>query len=266
MSPERIRRHIVLAISVMAAILFAPLSTQAGLTRTELRSVGVSPPRSATLPPWLSFRDTNGGAVRLASALDNRPGVLLFSDFACKSLCGPALTMTAAALAQSGLEPGRDFHLLIISLRPSASNAQARDFVRPQLSPALLRATRILIGTPATLGTATRALGYHYLFDPAHDQFAHPAAAFVLGRSAGLSAVLSAPGMRSIDMRLALLAAGTGGMETLADRLRLLCYCYDPVTGIYSVAIGRLVDAAAAITLLALAGAVFLLRRKERRA
>lgn len=256
-------RRAALATILPAALLLAPWTAEAGLTRVQLRSVGVFPPAEAALPSALTFRDTRGNTVRVSTALSGTPAVLLFTDFACKSLCGPILTMTSAALARTGLKPGRDFRLVVIGLRANATIAGARAFVRPQLSPAILGATRILVGTTATIATATGALGYRYLYDAGHDQFAHPTAAFVLNGSGKLLAVLSAPGLRAMDVRLALLRAGTGAAETFADRLRLLCYCYDPATGVYTAAIGRLVDAAAAASLLALGGWIWLLRRKE---
>jgi protein SCO1/2 len=251
------------AACIVFCLLFIWAPAHAALTRAELRTVGVFPPVRAVIPPALLFHDTNGNSVRLGAALGNVPAVLLFSDFACKSLCGPILTMTSAALAQSGLRPGRDFHLLVIGLRVNGSVAQARAFVGPQLSARIAGATRILIGNGPAVSAATRALGYRYLYDSGHDQFAHPTAAFVLGGSGKLTAVLSAPGLRATDVRLALLGAGSGTAETFADRLRLLCYCYDPATGIYSAAIGRLIDAAAGATVLALGCAIWLLRRKQ---
>jgi protein SCO1/2 len=248
---------------LLFCLLFVWAPACASLTPAQLRNVGVFPAANAAIPASLLFHDTDGKAARAGNALGGTPDVLLFTDFSCKTLCEPILTMTSAALVQSGLKPGRDFHLLVIGLRANAEPAKARAFVRPQLDSRIAAATRILIADAPTLAAATHALGYRYLYDAEHDQFAHPTAAFVLEKSGKLAAVLSAPGLRATDVRLALLGAGTGAAETFADRLRLLCYCYDPATGIYTASIGRLVDAAAVFTLLALAGGIWLLRRKE---
>lgn len=248
---------------LLAEILLAPPWAYAGLTRAQLRAVGVFPTTNAALPQNLLFHDASGDTVRFGAALGSAPAIVLFSDFACKSLCGPVLTMASGALAQSGLKPGRDFRLFVIGLRADAPADEARAFVRPQLAAKIAGATRVLIGSANVIAEATHALGFHYLYDAEHNQFAHPTAAFVLGRSGKLAAVLSAPGIRAMDVRLALLSAGAGASKTFTDRLRLLCYCYDPVTGIYTAAIGRMVDAAAAITLLALAGGIWLLGRKQ---
>lgn len=256
-------RRVAVLPSLALALILVSTSAWAGLTRAQLDRVGVFPPPDAALPPTLIFDDLRGAKQTAARALAGVPAVVLFSDFACKTLCGPILSMTSAALAHSGMIPGRDYHLLIISLRANPNIGKARALVGAQLASTIARAARILIPDKPTLVSATQALGYHYLYDSEHDQFAHPTVAFVLGGSGKLSAVLSAPGLRGTDIRLALLNAGAGITKTFVDRLRLLCYCYDPETGIYTVAIGRLVDAAAALTLAALAGAIWLLRRKE---
>ncbi|MGH6876203.1 MAG: SCO family protein [Rhizomicrobium sp.] len=260
----RIRRYARAGCFFLALLSVAP--AQAGLTESQLRTVGVFPPRGAILPAALAFRDANGNAVTIAQALGGTPAIVLFTDFACKTLCGPILTMTSAALVQTGLAPGGDFHLLVIGMRANATASQARAFVAPQLAPRLAGATRILLGDARAIAAATHALGYRYAYDAQNDQFAHPTAAFVIARSGKLNAVLSALGLSGTDLRLALVSAGAGGGATIVDRLRLLCYCYDPQTGIYSASIGRLIDAAAFVTVLMLGGGLYLLRRRERTA
>jgi protein SCO1/2 len=166
-------------------------------------------------------------------------------------------------LARSGLRPGKDFHLLVIGLDPKDSAAEARAFTGPQIDAALAPAVRILTGSAQSVAAATDALGYRYVYDRANDQFAHPTVAFVVTGKGALSAVLSAVGLDGDNVRLALVSAGKGAIGTAADQLRLLCYCYDPETGIYSASISRLIDAGALLTALALAAGVLWLKRRE---
>ncbi|HEX4080302.1 MAG TPA: hypothetical protein VHX61_15690 [Rhizomicrobium sp.] len=254
------------AACIFICLVLVCSPANAGLTRAQLNSVGVFPPHGATLPPALLFDDLGGKPLSVSQALGSTPAVVLFTDFACKTLCGPILTMTSAALVQTGLIPGQSFHLLVIGMRPKSAAARARAFVDPQLNPTLAGATRILLGNAPAVAAATRALGYRYVYDAQNDQFAHPTAAFVLTRAGKLTAVLSALGLRGPDLRLALVSAGEGQVGTIADRLRLLCYCYDPETGIYSASIGRIIDAACLVTVLMLGGWFLLLRRRERSA
>lgn len=236
----------------------------AGLTRAQLSMVGVFPPHHASLPLDLSFHDLDGKWVSLHEAIGQTPFVLLFVDFTCHTLCGPVLEMTSAALLQTHLEPAKSFHLIVIGMDPTDTAAEARAFVLPQLDPKISHVTRVLLGNTKTVAAATASLGFRYVYDREHDQFAHPTAAFVLTKTGGLNAVLSALGLRGIDLRLALVSASEGAVGTIADRLRLLCYCYDPETGIYSASIGWLVNGAASLTALTLGGGILLLRRLEK--
>ena len=49
----------------------------------------------------------------------------------------------------------------------------------------------------------------------------------------------------------------TARSARFADRIRLLCYGYDPVRGIYTERITTLLEIAAGATLLAMAGGIF---------
>lgn len=237
----------------------------AALTRVELGSVKVVPPPRATLPSDLKLHDLNGKAVALGAVMKRTPSVLLFVDFTCKTICGPIIAMTSEALAQTGLTPQRDYHLIILGLDPKDSAEQAKSFVYPQLDPKVRSATLILRGNGEAIRRATQAVGYHYLYDSQYDQFAHPTAALILTREGRLSAVLSALGISGTDMRLALVSAGEGLIGTLADRLRLICYCYDPATGIYSASISWALDVAALLTLLGVGSGLLWLHRSEGR-
>lgn len=252
---------LLLAVALLA---FASPAV-AGLTKDQISKVGVFAPDNAAVPTDLSFRTTDGGRETLAQAADGTPTVVVFADYTCKTLCGPIMAMTSSALVKSGLTPGKDYHLVIIGLDPKDTAEQAKSFVTPQLDKNVAHATTILLGDKTNTKIATNAVGYRYVYDKQHDQFAHPTAAFVLTKDGKLTAALSALGIRSRDIRAALVSAGNGAVGTIADKLRQLCYCYDPATGLYSTSINRLIDAAAVLTLLMLGGLLLYLRKHEPR-
>ena len=247
-------------------LLALAMPAAAGLTKAEIDTVGVFPPEDARLPLALRFPSAGGQVVSLRAALGGTPSVVVFVDYSCRTLCGPIVAMTSEALTQTGLVAGRDFHLAIIGIDAKDDAATANAFVGPQLAPAIASATSILSGNADSIVAATRALGYRYAYDREHDQFAHPTAAFVVGRDGSLASAVSALGLRGRDLRLALVAAGQGKVGTLADQVRLLCYHYDPATGVYSASINWLIDGAALLNVLALGGGLLLLRRRDRAA
>jgi protein SCO1/2 len=246
-----------LALVLVCLAMLAPRAATA-LTRNDLAAVGVSPPPRAAAPLGLAFRDQDGRAITLGAAISGKPALLVFADYNCRTLCGPALVLTAAGLRQAGLKPGADYRLVVIGLNPKDAPVAARAMrdVRLNTDPALARASSFLVGDAAAIRAATAAMGFRYVYDPVHDQFAHDAAAFALSPDGRLARVLSALNLSGPELRLALVGAGEGKVGDLGDRLRWLCVCYgfDPAAGIYDAGATLALKLAGLATILLLGG------------
>jgi protein SCO1/2 len=249
-----------LKIAALLLVLDGPAA--AAVNKAVLDAVYVDPTPGARLPLSLTFRDDTGRSWSLADAISGRPAVLIFADYTCRTLCGPILDFTAAALQQSALNPGVDYRLIVIGLDPKDGLDAARAMKSVHFeNDTIARSTLFLTGTAAAIAHATRTLGYHFAYDAEHDQFAHPAAAFVLNRDGQVTRVLSGLGLSGSDLRLALVDAGRGQVGTLADRFRLLCYGYDPARGIYTTRIDRILEISGVVTVLAMAAGVLVMHR-----
>jgi len=242
-------------------LLCASGAAQASFSQTQLESVFVDAKPNAQLPLAQRFVDEKGLPLTLSEALDNRPAVVVFADYTCTTLCGPILAFAAGGLEKTGLVPGRDFRLLVIGIDSKDSLADARAMKASHVGndTAVAKATVMLTGTADAIQAETAAAGYHYAYDKAADQFAHPAVAYVVTAQGRISRVLSGLGLDAADLRLALVDAGQGRVGTIADRIRLLCYCFDPATGLYSVAISQIMLAAGILTVIAMMGGIALL-------
>jgi protein SCO1/2 len=247
------------------ALLLLALPARAALTNAELDAVGVSAPHGAQLPLDERLTDESGRPHPLADTLGGGPAVLVFADYTCRTLCGPALDFATQALSASGLTPGRDYRLVVVGLDPKDGPANAAAMKRDRIAdPAVADATTLLTASADAVRRLTAAVGYRYAYDAEHDQYAHPAVAFVLTRDGRVARVLSELGMNGEDLRLALVEAGAGRIGTLADHLRLLCYGFDPALGIYTVSIQRALMLMAVLTLLGLGlGIGWLVRRSH---
>ena len=254
-------------VALAVAILF---STQAWarLPTADLRAAQATPQPGAAIPLSLSFTDDTGRPTTLGDAIGDAPALLLFSDYTCRTLCGPLVEFAAAGLERSGLRPGRDFRLLVIGINPKDTRDDARLFKSRHIdarSP-LFAATRVLIGDEATMRAATTAAGYRYVYDADDDQYAHPTAAFAIGPRGRIVRALSPLGIDAADLRLALVDAGEGRVGSLADHVRLLCYGFDPAKGIYTQSITDWLMVAACLTLAALAAGICTLSYRTPRA
>lgn len=256
-------------LALLAFGLALAARAQAQPSLANLARVGVHVPAGAAAPLGLAMRDDAGRVETLGQAIDGRPTVLVFADYACTTLCGPALAMTSAGLADSGLTPGRDFRLAVVGLDPASGAAQAQAFRLSRLGSdsALSASADLLTGTHAAIARVAGALGYGYARDPATGQYTHPAVAFVLEPSGRVSRVLSQIGLRGSDLRLALVEAGQGRVGSLVDRLNLLCHGFDPARGVYDSLVAGWLKVGGAATVLLMAaglGALSLRSRKAR--
>ena len=260
------RRSAIIALLVWIGIAFT-VPANAGIVAAQVKNVEAAPAPGAALPLELGFVDEAGHPWALREAIGGSPNVVVFVDYTCRTLCGPVLEFVAAGLAKSGLKPGADYRLVVIGLDPKDKPGAARAMRREHLGDGdpIGRAAIFLTGEERAIHSVTEAAGLHYYYDAEHDQYAHPAAAYVVDVEGRVRRVLSPLGLDGADLRLAIVDAGRGSVGTLADRIHLLCYGYDPVRGIYTERITTLLAIAAGMTLLALLGGISLMAMHERR-
>ena len=161
--------RLLLWLNLLCVALLTASPASAALSPAELSQVGATPGLDARLPVGLSFVDQAGRTYRLVDA--RLPTVLLFADYSCRHICGPGVTLTAGALHDAGLQPARDYRMIVIGLDqdgPVLARKLASD--RMKGLDAEARALTLLTGAPPIVASAEHALGYHAVYDAAADQ------------------------------------------------------------------------------------------------
>jgi len=253
----------LLTIATIALVLGAVPSLRAAVSEPDVAKVAVLPPANASVPLDLLLQGEDGSAKPLKFWLGSTPNILLLADYTCETLCGPMIGIVSDALARSGLRAGTDFRLLVVGLDPKDTPADAARMKQVHVD-SIDNAAHFLRGDAAAISSLAKALGFHSVYDREHDQFAHPAAAFVIAPDGRLARALSGLAVDHSTIRLAIVDASKGNVGTWADHIRLLCYGYDPARGTYSAAIGRILAATAGGTVALLALLIGLLLRHER--
>lgn len=249
----------IMALVVVAALW--PAAVWAGLTEQQIKRVALSPPPGATAPTEQVFKDLTGKDVTLGDAMAKRATLLLPADFTCKQICGPALSIAASALRQTGLIAGRDYSLVVVGIDASDGVEAARRFASGQVGGP---GVSVLSGDSEAVEKLTRAIGYDFARDAGNDAIAHPAALVTLSPDGRVSRTLSSLALQPTDLRLALIEASHGNIGGLAGRIALLCYGFDPVRGIYTRQIAWVLQIAGGATVAALAVAIGLMLRSRR--
>ncbi|HEX4050119.1 MAG TPA: SCO family protein [Steroidobacteraceae bacterium] len=218
------------------------------------------------VPLDLIFRDTQGAAVRLGDLLDGRPTLLVPGYYRCSNICGAVRAGVAHAVAQSGFVPGTQFNVVLISIDPRETPADARTV---QINDDVAFANAHVahwhyLTSPQAVNLAlTRAIGFGYFYDPRNAQYDHAAGIVLLTAQGKIAQYLFGVQFAPQTLRLALVNASHGRIGTVVDRFLLLCCDYDPSTGRYSVLINRVMQGLGILTALILCGLIVTLRRAE---
>lgn len=243
------------AAFVLALALW-PAASWAGLTEQQIGDVALTPPSGARVPSSLVFKDIEGRDVTLGTAIGGRPTLLLPADFTCSQICGPALSIAASALSETGLEAGRDYSLVVVGIDARDEIADARSFTAGQVGGP---GVSVLTGNADAIRSLTTAIGYRFQRDIANDAIAHPAGFVTLTADGRVSRVLSSLALQPTDLRLALVEAGEGRIGGIAGRLALLCYGFDAIHGIYTRQIATVLRIGGGLTVAALMAALGLM-------
>jgi protein SCO1/2 len=251
-------------LAIVALALLGANSVLAAVTQRDLMNVDVAPPANAALPLDLLLQDEDALRKPLQFWLGTKPSAWVLADYTCETLCGPVISIVSDALARSGLRPGIDFRLIVVGLDPKDKADDAARMKQAQIGNSeIAGASYFLRGNTEAISNLTRALGFSSVYDRDRDQFAHPAEVFVVAPDGRLARALSGLAVDPLTIRLAIVDAGRGVVGTWTDHIRLLCYGYDPASGTYSVAIGRILAAASAATAAVLMLLIGLLLRRE---
>jgi protein SCO1/2 len=235
-----------------------------------LRDVDLVQKLGAALPLDARFKDDTGRDVALGEYFTGRrPAVLVLAYYDCPMLCTLVLNGVTDSLQGVSLVPGRDFDVVVISIDPSEGPALAarkkRSYVSLYGKNETASGWHFLTGREPDIHAVADAVGFRYLYDQASRQWAHPAGIMVIDPGGKISRYFYGTAFPSGDMKLALVEAGQGKIGSLADRIILRCYAYNPMTGKYGFAVIVALRIGAVLTLVALAAAMWLLTRRARR-
>jgi protein SCO1 len=235
-----------------------------------LQGIGFDQHIDRPIPLDVPFRDESGRTVRIGDYFGKRPVVLLFAYYDCPMLCTQVMNGLSSALNVLSLEPGQDFEIVTVSFNPRDTPDTARTkkaiYIERYKHPGAASAWHFLSGDEASIDRLTKAAGFRYAWDADTKQYAHPTGVIVLTPDGRLARYLFGIEYGPRDLRYALVESSAGRVGTVVDSLVLYCYHYDPLTGRYGLVIMRAVRVAAAGTLFALGGFIWLMVRKEKSA
>ncbi|WP_437555247.1 SCO family protein [Sorangium sp. So ce367] len=233
-----------LSTTALLALVFtgAPLTAAADrpLLPPAAREADIDERLGNAIDTTLPFTDMDGRRAPLAEHFDGRrPVVLVLAYYRCPTLCGLVLRGLVAGMAKLDYRLGEHYRALTVSFDPRDTPASAARKRTSALSAlgmagAPTRETwPFLTGALPDIRALAGDLGFRFGYDPQTEQYAHPAAIFVLTPDGRISRVLYGIEFSSLDLRLALLEASRGQIGTPLERVLMTCYRYDPASRRY---------------------------------
>lgn len=238
-----------------------------GIRPDLLKDVGIDQKLNQQIPLDLTFRDENGKTVEIGKYFGHKPVVLSLVYYDCPMLCTQVLSGMEASLRNISLNIGDDYNVVTLSIDPHEDAKLAH--VKQELytgvygRPGASEGWHFLTGDEPQIKKLADSVGFRYAYDADSKQYAHASAIMLLTPDGKISRYFYGIQYASRDLRLGLVEASQGKIGTPVDQVLLFCYHYDPVTGKYGLLISRVIQAAGALTVLAIGILVLLLFRGE---
>lgn len=233
-----------------------------------LRDVALDQRLNNSIPLDLAFRDDHGKPVHLRDFFrPGKPVVLSLVYYQCPMLCTQVLNGMATGMKALPLEMGKDFEVVTVSIdphdTPEYAEAKHELYAGFYTKPGAATGWHFLVGDEPQIEQLAAAVGFHYAYDPATKQFAHPSGIMVLTPDGRLARYYYGIKYPERDLRLGLVEASAGKIGSPVDQILLYCYHYDPATGKYGLLISRVIQIAGILTVLAIGILIAVLLRRE---
>jgi protein SCO1/2 len=225
----------------MLALLALAGGTNTALAGEDFSEFAFRPHPGVQLPLASEFVDEQGSAVPLGRFFDGKPVVLALDYLRCKTLCGLTLENLAAGLGALRLDAGRDFQIVVISIdsrdKPADVAAAKAKYLGIYDHAAADDGWHFLTGPQQIVQRVADTVGFPYRYEPALDQYIHPAGFVVAAPDGSISRYLLGVSPQPAELESALADAAHGKAEGLVTRLLLLCHGDTRQLGRYSLAI-----------------------------
>jgi protein SCO1/2 len=246
-----------------AAQMGAPTATRA------FTEVGIDQKLNEQISLDIVFRDEGGNAVSLQKYFSGKPVIISLVYYRCPMLCTQVLNGMVETFRILQLSAGQDFEVVTVSIDPSEGAELAAEkkghYIEAYERDGAEKGWHFLTGDQKSITALANAVGFKYVYDEATKQFAHASGIMVATPEGKVARYLYGIEYGAKDLTFSLMEASQNKIGSPVDKLLLLCYHYDPMTGTYGVVVANLLRGGAVVTLLVLGGFMYINFRRDRR-
>jgi protein SCO1/2 len=245
-----------------------PGALPAGQRPPILETVDVKEKLGANIDLNLEFIGENGYPVALKEFFHKGKPVLLdLVYYRCPQLCNLILNGQTSAMREIPWTPGDQYEVVTISIDPEETFDLARQKKMVQMG-SLERpgaSWHFLVDKDGNAKKLAEQIGFHYRYDTRQEQYAHPAAIFVLTPEGRMARYLYGVRFKPMDMRFALTEASVGRYTLTVEKILLFCYQYDPAKHAYVLFAANVMKLGGALTVLIIGWFLFRMFRMEKK-
>jgi protein SCO1 len=232
---------------------------------TITKGVKIEQKLNSQLPLDLAFHDESGKTVSLRTYFHDKPVLLELVYFKCPSLCPMSLHETVHSLSKIPLEAGKDYNVVVASFDPADTPAVAREkkaeYAKEFDKAGFDSGWHFLTGSQDSISRLADAAGFRYRWDERSRQFVHAGGIMVATPEGRLSRYFYGIQYAPADLRMALVEASHHKIGSPVDYVLLYCFHYDPYQAKYTLVIVNVLKIAGCLTVLILAGLIYILMR-----
>ncbi|HUB66634.1 MAG TPA: SCO family protein [Candidatus Methylacidiphilales bacterium] len=259
-----------LVLAFYSALLFcATVRADSSTPIDYLRDVRFDQKLGTQVPLDLPFVSETGAPVQLGDYFHKRPIILILDYNRCPNLCSIVFNSLITSLKQLTFNAGDRFDVVAVSIDPTDTPATSAikklGYVDSYQRPETAQGWHFLTGSPQSIKTLADAVGFHYVYVPAINQYAHPSGIVILTPGGRVSRYFFGIEYPPADLRDALATAADAKVGNPVEDFLLLCCQYNPLQGKYGVVIFNILRLAGILMVAALAAYVFRAIRQETR-
>jgi protein SCO1/2 len=263
------RRLAALWAALTALLLTGGAAAHEDQRPAALRAVAFDQKLDQQLPLDVHLRDPDGKRAPLGDYFRGKPVLLNFVYYRCRELCPLLSDGLVRVLRAISFDVGDQFDVVTVSFDPAdtpAAAAEAKsEYLKKYRRAGADHGWHVLTGTAPAIAALAEAAGFRYSYDAAKNEFAHATGIVLVTPQGKISRYYYGIEFSPRDLRLGLIEAAAGKIGSPIDQLLLFCYHYDLLTGQYNFIVTRVLRLAAGATVLALAGFIIVMLRRDRR-
>ena len=262
----------IYSLTLLTAMAASSVSAQlaAEQATSEVEEISFEQKLNSQVPLDLAFRDSEGALVKLGDYFkDGKPVVLSLVYYECPMLCNLVMNGMLNALQDVPYLINKDFQVVTLSFDPEETHvlaeAKKANYVQELGRPGAKEGWNFLVGEEGPIRQVAESVGFTYKYDEKTDEYAHRSGIMILTPDGRVSRYLPGTDYPARDFRFGLVDASDGKIGSVADKVFLLCYHYDPALGQYSLMITRVINVACTVTVLLVGILLYVLLKREKR-